>query len=146
MKNRVNELDVKLLLYAVQKTQTFEKLLLERFDQDVPGEEETEVEGEGAEKKLATFHNAISQCFEPYLNVYIESQDTNLSELIEKFAGELREGTGIPPYQSGDPAPLLPSSSDLFVFYKKCLVQCSQLSQVSRLTPPPLIGFSPEIL
>ena len=127
MKNRVSELDVKLLLFAVQKTQAFEKLLIERFEQD---RQVVEVDGEEEKKDPITFHNAISQCFETYLNVYIESQDVNLTELVEKFVLELKEG-GIPTYQVGDPAPLLPSSSDLFVFYKKCLVQCSQLSQVS---------------
>ena len=131
MKNRVAELDVKLLLFAIQKTQSFEKLLLERFEEEPRKEEE--VQGE-EEKKVErpVFHNIISQCFEMYLNVYIDSQNVNLTELIEKFVAELKD-TGIPTYQNGDPAPLLPSSSDLFVFYKKCLVQCSQLSQGQAL-------------
>ena len=31
-----------------------------------------------------SYHNAISQCFEQYLEVYIRSQDDNLTELIDK--------------------------------------------------------------
>ena len=129
IKNRVSELDVKLLLFAVQKTQAFEKLLMERFDDEHPKDEAPTDELETKVEEPVSFYNAISQCFEQYLNVYIESQDVNLTELIEKFVLELKDG-GVPVYQVGDPAPLLPSSSDLFVFYKKCLVQCSQLSQV----------------
>ena len=134
MKNRVSELDVKLLLFAVQKTQAFEKLLMERFEQEPKRELDTDTDGdtETEKKEPESFHNAMSQCFEMYLNVYIDSQDVNLTELVEKFVLELKEG-GVPTYQVGDPAPLLPSSSDLFVFYKKCLVQCSQLSQVRRV-------------
>ena len=128
MKNRATEMDVKLLLFAIQKTQAFEKLLMERFeDPDHPSyvkhDHMTDEENRSTDEKeeapfSVSFHNSISQCFEPYLNVYIESQDTNLRELIEKFVNELKEN-GLPTYQAGDPAPLLPSSSDLFVFYKK---------------------------
>jgi len=127
MKNRISELDVKLLLFAIQKTQAFEKLLIERFE---PGDGLPEEEG--TDVSDLKFYNAISSVFEPHLNVYIESQDANLTELMEKFVDEMKSSVA-PGYTVGDPAPLLPSSSDLFVFYKKCLVQCSQLSQGQAL-------------
>ena len=53
----------------------------------------------------------------------------NLSDLIESFVADRRsqEGTGI----------VLPSAADMFVFYKKCLVQCTSLS-----TGPPLLELT----
>jgi hypothetical protein len=82
------------------------------------------------------FKGIISQCFEPFLTIYIEAQDRNLSELIERFVLDARKhqpvaapesaGNGIGGVEEG--SPVLSSCGDLFVFYKKCLVQCSELS------------------
>eukprot|EP00117_Sycon_ciliatum_P034852 scpid28331/ scgid26521/ Vacuolar protein sorting-associated protein 53 homolog len=85
-------------------------------------------------KKPSIFLGLVSRCFEPHLNVYIESQDRNLAELMDRLADDYRtsgcptvsiDETGAP---SGSTSTVLPSCSDLFIFYKKCLVQCAQLS------------------
>ena len=37
---------------------------------------------------LTPFSGIISSCFEPYLSIYIESQDRNLADLVERAATE----------------------------------------------------------
>ena len=60
----------------------------------------------------------------------------NLSDLIERFADDLRKGVSM--RGSGeDTSVVLPSCADLFVYYKKCMVQCSQLS-----TGQPMIALT----
>ena len=75
---------------------------------------------------LTPFHGIISKCFEPYLHIYIESQDQNLVELIERAAQEqkVKGCTNL----AVEGSSVLHSCGDLFMFYKKCMVQCAQLS------------------
>lgn len=72
----------------------------------------------------------IGRCFEPYLNIYIESLDRNLSDLMEKFVMDCK--TQPPGAKDSDgvegPSTVLSSCADLFIFYKKCMLQCTQLS------------------
>jgi hypothetical protein len=85
----------------------------------------------------------ISQSFEPFLSIYIEAQDRNLSELIERFVVDARKqssaAAALPPEMTSEEggSPVLSSCGDLFVFYKKCLVQCSELS-----TGQPMLGLA----
>ena len=51
----------------------------------------------------------------------------NLAELIKKFLEDFRQ-YGTPRMESEEGSNVLPSCADLFVCYKKCMVQCSQLS------------------
>lgn len=83
----------------------------------------------------------ISSVFEPYLGLFVEAQDKALSELM---AGYRRQGAVVPkssPYQQQGPdgaastAPqeqqhhtVLPSSTELFYFYRQTLEQCARLS------------------
>uniref|UniRef100_A0A8C7FB78 VPS53 subunit of GARP complex n=1 Tax=Oncorhynchus kisutch TaxID=8019 RepID=A0A8C7FB78_ONCKI len=82
------------------------------------------------------FHGIISKCFEPHLYVYIESQDKNLGEMIDRFVSDFR-AQGPPKAGTEDGGAVLPSCADLFVYYKKCMVQCSQLS-----TGEPMIALT----
>ncbi|XP_071094311.1 vacuolar protein sorting-associated protein 53 homolog [Haliotis cracherodii] len=161
MGRRAVEIDVKLLLFAIQRTTNFETLISKRFmgvtlneaqgkpptpapapstnpfeestnpfenesDQEVTspsGEESKSV----AKSQATPFTGIISRCFEAHLNIYIESQDRNLAELIGRFLEDLRQH-GTPRMETDEGSNVLPSCADLFVFYKKCMVQCSQLS------------------
>jgi vacuolar protein sorting-associated protein 53 len=77
-------LDVKLLLSALQQSLEFEHYLEKRFSQNViPSsydfdDQEREsldtVSSKGDERALI-FGKAISEAFEPYLSLYIDSQD-----------------------------------------------------------------------
>ena len=76
---------------------------------------------------LTPFKGIISQCFEPYLHIYLEAQDRNLADMISRFTADLAsQGPGR--LEPGEGAPVLTSCGDLFVFYRKCLVQLSELT------------------
>ncbi|XP_074869640.1 vacuolar protein sorting-associated protein 53 homolog isoform X4 [Carettochelys insculpta] len=167
MRTRAKEIEVKLLLFAIQRTTSFEGLLAKRFSgstladgtgkkaelpapstnpflEDETGTEadETVIERSDIDrpKKPKTpdnpFHGIISKCFEPHLYVYIESQDKNLGELIDRFVADFK-AQGPPKPNVDEGGAVLPSCADLFVYYKKCMVQCSQLS-----TGEPMIALT----
>ncbi|XP_073827415.1 vacuolar protein sorting 53 [Musca autumnalis] len=138
MAKRTNEIDVRLLLFAINKTQAFEQLLSKRFTGVTlgvspnanPEKLATAVNSETSSgdvvinPNLVVFHDQIGSCFKAHLDIYIRSIDRNLSELIEKFVEQVKEPLKIAEAKTT----VYPSSADLFVFYKKCMVQCNQLS------------------
>jgi archaellum component FlaC len=83
-------------------------------------------ESKPAAQTLSPFSGIISACFEPYLSIYIESQDKNLSDLVERAASEQRTRGSTSLALEG--SAVLHSCGDLFMFYKKCILQCTQLS------------------
>ena len=56
----------------------------------------------------------------------------NLAELLDNFVRDFKKHCSFSPSETGEPSLtssiVLPSSADLFMFYKKCLVQCISLS------------------
>lgn len=148
MAKRRTEIDVKLILFAIQKTSAFELLLVKRFSgatfsegQEVSSPQTTAtrnpidksklLEGDGnmtmeqiqqeVERTKSPFIDLIGSCFKTYLHLYTESIDRSLAELIDKFVRE--SSKDINEVNAG----VFPSCADLFVFYKKCMVQCTQL-------------------
>ncbi|XP_070938169.1 vacuolar protein sorting-associated protein 53 homolog isoform X7 [Macaca nemestrina] len=168
MRTRAKEIEVKLLLFAIQRTTNFEGFLAKRFSgctltdgslqkklespppstnpflEDEPAPETEELATEKGDldqpKKPKApdnpFHGIVSKCFEPHLYVYIESQDKNLGELIDRFVADFK-AQGPPKPNTDEGGAVLPSCADLFVYYKKCMVQCSQLS-----TGEPMIALT----
>lgn len=162
MISRKADLNVQLLLYAIQKTTAFESLLARRFSgvtldsslvyhvpkkestnpfeetddsnpfkDDLKKENETTTPDSNSEKASIVrvknpFQGIISRCFEPHLNIYVEYQDRNLAQLMDGFVEDIQKADL--PKPDVDHANVLPSCGDLFMVYKKCLVQCSQLS------------------
>uniref|UniRef100_A0A8C1R9R7 Vacuolar protein sorting-associated protein 53 homolog n=1 Tax=Cyprinus carpio TaxID=7962 RepID=A0A8C1R9R7_CYPCA len=165
MRARAREIEVKLLLFAIQRTTNFEGLLAKRFSgctlnngpgkkpetpleptnpflEDESGEDNVSEKDEDLDRPKKPkapdnpFHGIVSKCFEPHLYVYIESQDKNLGELIDRFVADFR-AQGPPKSGTDEGGAVLPSCADLFVYYKKCMVQCSQLS-----TGEPMIALT----
>ncbi|KAJ3591245.1 hypothetical protein NHX12_009191, partial [Muraenolepis orangiensis] len=126
MRTRAKEIEVKLLLFAIQRTTNFEATSRDRRS---PTPRKPKAPDN-------PFHGIVSKCFEPHLYVYIESQDKNLGELIDRFVADFR-AQGPPKAGTEEGGAVLPSCADLFVYYKKCMVQCSQLS-----TGEPMIALS----
>ncbi|XP_077995725.1 vacuolar protein sorting-associated protein 53 homolog [Glandiceps talaboti] len=166
MAKRASEIEVKLLLFAIQRTTNFEALLAKRFtgctfhnedrspdstaptpdmemastnpfemDDDDDAQEKPEIKTV-AKPKVSPFTGIISKCFESHLQIYIDAQGRNLGDLIDKFVADFR-ATGLPKVEGEDGGTILPSCADLFVYYKKCMVQCSQLS-----TGTPLLSLT----
>uniref|UniRef100_A0A3Q1JCX9 Vacuolar protein sorting-associated protein 53 homolog n=1 Tax=Anabas testudineus TaxID=64144 RepID=A0A3Q1JCX9_ANATE len=157
MRTRAKEIEVKLLLFAIQRTTNFEGLLAKRFTgctltdqkrpespldptnpflEDEPGHFPLLSQPRKPKAPDNPFHGIVSKCFEPHLYVYIESQDKNLGELIDRFVADFRV-QGPPKAGTDEGGAVLPSCADLFVYYKKCMVQCSQLS-----TGEPMIALT----
>ena len=63
----------------------------------------------------------------------VTALDRNLAELIERFIEDFLHqkpsaASAAVRASSEEGSNILPSCADLFVYYKKCMVQCSQLS------------------
>lgn len=149
MSRRRTEIDVKLLLFAINKTSQFEDLLGKRFsgctlneaaakkpvtsterrdqlldsDKEQSADESSQLD-ENAVPSSSPFRNLIGECFKSYLDIYTESIDRNLSDLIEKFLQVSKQQTV---------EASLESCAEIFIFYKKSLVQCTQLSNGKTL-------------
>lgn len=149
MLKRKTEIDVKLLLYAINKTSQFEDLLGKRFtgctlaesvqqrttkievvrralesDKEQSSDEKSITGDESIVPSNSPFRNLIGGSFMPYLEIYTESIERNLNDLIEKFIQVSKQ-------QSINAS--LESCAELFIFYKKSLVQCTQLSNGKTL-------------
>lgn len=97
MGRRVNDIDMKLLLFAVQRTSVFEQLCAKRYPGSTiitaasstgitsplsPTNPFLDPEEEPVASKVPTprttthpFIGIISKCFEPHLNIYIDYQN-----------------------------------------------------------------------
>ncbi|XP_044764347.1 vacuolar protein sorting-associated protein 53 homolog isoform X2 [Coccinella septempunctata] len=129
MAKRKGEMDVKLLLYAIQKTTAFENLLSRKFTGITITEENPQLVVDNIDNPefLSVFDGLIGKCFVPHLEIYIDSVDKNLCELLERFI--IDEKQSKPTEATETQASILPSCPDLFVFYKKSLIQCAQLDK-----------------
>ncbi|KAJ3393548.1 Vacuolar protein sorting-associated protein 53 [Entophlyctis sp. JEL0112] len=104
-------IDVKVMLTAIQQTVDFESKVGGRFM--------AKTQSEDGVIETSKFKGIISCCFEPYLRLYINYEDKNLSSMMEAYrsssAAEEEEA-------------VFTSSTDLFLYYRQTLVQCSKLS------------------
>ncbi|CAK1592952.1 unnamed protein product [Parnassius mnemosyne] len=150
LSSRRNEVDVKLLLYAIQKTYNFEVLLHKRFvgtdfgtdNVDTAVEKQNSFDDDSKESQTddvpaggSPWVGLIGGCFEPYLSLYITSLDTSLRSLMDTFiqdakstdTGNTNSGASSA-INGGGSGAVIASCADLFLFYKKCLVQCARLT------------------
>lgn len=125
-------LDVNLLLSCLQETLDFEQALERRFKADYPRASidtlgSADERGGGASGH--TFAGSISTAFEPYLSLWVDSQDRALAAMIPRYKTQ--------PLVSEDdeftPQAVIPSAIELFHFYKLTLSQCAKLSTGDRL-------------
>lgn len=122
-------LDVNLLLSCLQETMDFEQQLEKRFSSDRDRSRSSMDTVISSEEKPLTFDRSISEAFEPYLSLWVDSQDRQLSTLISKY----RSQPLIPQDEEFSPQGVIPSSIELFHFYKVSLAQCAKLSTGDRL-------------
>lgn len=115
------KIDVNLLLSCLQETMDFEHSLEKRFATEHRASIDTL---SSVEDKPQTFDRSISEAFEPYLSLWVDSQDRQLATMIPKY----RNQPLIPPDEEFNPQAVIPSSIELFHFYKLTLAQCAKLS------------------
>ncbi|KAI1306049.1 Vacuolar protein sorting-associated protein 53 -like protein [Halotydeus destructor] len=118
---RSQELNVRVLLFAVNKTTAFEHLLAQKYLGLTVSENQLELNHD------KPFVGLISNCFEQHLSIYVDAQDKNLSQLIDQFVDDISQKIKQKD-TAGQLAEVFPSSGILFTQYKNCLVQCVQLS------------------
>ncbi|KAK4565397.1 Vacuolar protein sorting-associated protein 53 [Recurvomyces mirabilis] len=119
--------DVNLLLSCLQETLEFEHSLEQRF---AYAESRSSIDTmTSSEEKRHGFSQAISEAFEPYLSIWVESQDKQLSTLIPKYRQQ--------PIRASDEEfhaqLVIPSSTELFHHYRVTFAQCAKLSTGTRL-------------
>ncbi|KAL2063473.1 hypothetical protein VTL71DRAFT_5278 [Oculimacula yallundae] len=120
------KIDVNLLLSCLQETMDFEQSLEKRFASE-PRESIDTLSS--VEEKPQTFDRSISEAFEPYLSLWVESQDKQLASMMPKY----RNQPLLPPDEEFSSQAVIPSSIELFHFYKTTLAQCAKLSTGERL-------------
>ncbi|OBZ90694.1 Vacuolar protein sorting-associated protein 53 [Choanephora cucurbitarum] len=107
-----NELpDVKELLKALQLTIEFESQLTKRYEKF----------GNSA---LFDFEKKISAAFQPYLYIYINAEDATIASMIDSYVQSDAKSES----EDDGSMAVLPSSTDLFYFYRETLAQTSKFS------------------
>jgi vacuolar protein sorting-associated protein 53 len=119
-------LDVNLLLSCLQETLNFEHSLERRFTNDMRLSIDTQ---NSKDDSRYSFSQAISEAFEPYMSLWVEMQDKQLAMLIPKYRTQpLRNEE-----EEFSSQAVIPSSTELFHFYRMTLAQCAKLSTGNRL-------------
>jgi vacuolar protein sorting-associated protein 53 len=77
----------------------------------------------------SSFSQSISSAFEPYLSLWVESQEKQLALMLPSYRAQPVH----PPEEEFTPQTVLPSSTDLFNFYRLSLAQCAKLSTGAQL-------------
>lgn len=116
-------LNVDLLLQALEETMEFEQFLEKRYNHSRTSIDSSDASS--GDKTALVFGRAISEAFEPYLGLWVESQDRKLSALVSQYSNQM-----ITPPSADDEASqlVLPSSVDLFLSYRKLLAQSAKIS------------------
>ncbi|KAI7862352.1 Vps53-like protein [Spinellus fusiger] len=118
------QLDVKELLKALQLTIEFEGQLKKRYEKHASEAQSLRSVKLIGKKEEPVFHfeRSISACFIPYLWIYINAEDKTLKIMIESYTlsdKSVEDDTNMT---------VLPSSTDLFYFYRETLAQCAKFS------------------
>ncbi|KXX73539.1 Vacuolar protein sorting-associated protein 53 [Madurella mycetomatis] len=121
-----NKIDVNLLLSCLQETMDFEQSLERRFASEPRASIDTL---SSADDRIQNFNGSISVAFEPYLSLWVESQDKALAAMIPKYKTQPL----LPADEEFSPQSVIPSAIELFHFYKLTLSQCAKLSTGERL-------------
>lgn len=121
-----NKIDVNLLLSCLQETMDFEQSLERRFASEPRASVDTL---SSADERTQGFNGLISVAFEPYLSLWVDSQDRALAAMIPKYKTQPL----IPEDEEFSPQAVITSAIELFHFYKLTLSQCAKLSTGERL-------------
>lgn len=120
--------DVNLLLSCLQETLDFEHTLEKRFSV-AESRSSMDTVTSSTDDRRSGFSQAISEAFEPYLSIWVESQDKQLSTLIPRYRMQ--------PIRQQDEEfhsqLVMPSSTELFNHYRITFAQCAKLSTGNKL-------------
>ena len=100
------------------------------------------------DEKPYVFKQAISEAFEPYLSLWVEAQDEQLSTLLPRYKQASLRNLD----EDFSPQSVISSSTELFQFYRLTLAQCAKLStgirlqELSRVFAKYLDQYSQQVL
>jgi hypothetical protein len=122
------KVQVSILLEALNACVDYERVMSKRLGMPFADICAASTSSSAAVKAQTT----LSSAFDPYLGLFVEAQDSTLTEMIQSFkrqgltrtSGEQdREGAA-----NGHQNTVSPSSTELFYFYRQVLEQCARLS------------------
>ncbi|KAK9464134.1 Vps53-like protein [Lipomyces oligophaga] len=123
-------IDVDLLLRAMEETMDFEQYLEQKFStSQVRASMDSTTDVSESSSTVSIFGRSISSAFEPYLGLWVDSQDRKLFALVSQYSNQMMIATA----DDGSPHQVLPSSVDLFLSYRKYLAQCAKISTGKQL-------------
>ncbi|KAK7999286.1 hypothetical protein PG990_011886 [Apiospora arundinis] len=106
------KIDVNLLLSCLQETMDFEQGLERKFA-DRPRASMDTISS--TDERTQSFSGSVSVAFEPYLSLWVDSQDKALAAMIPRYKAQPL----IPPDEEFSPQAVISSAIDLFHFYKE---------------------------
>lgn len=123
--------DVDLMLNSLQQTLDFEKFLNSKFKYKDPDESlSSSYEFTDGKEALPKFSQSISSAFEPFLGIWVDHQNTFLSNKFLEFLSAPK----LPSKEQDEhQANVIPSSADLFRAYRHLFSQCATLSTAGPL-------------
>ncbi|KAG0146760.1 hypothetical protein CROQUDRAFT_43939 [Cronartium quercuum f. sp. fusiforme G11] len=119
-------LTVELLLDTLQTTTAFEREMSQKFGMPY--------ENIAARSKSTQVGSAtpIRTAFESYLGIFVEAQDKTLSDMFGRFRVSRPKPADFVNIGTEErPAAVIPSSTELFYFYRQTLERCAALSNRS---------------
>lgn len=122
-----HKIDVNLLLSCLQETMDFEQSLEKRFSNELPRASIDTLSS--SDDRTQNFNGSISTAFEPYLSLWVDSQDKALALMMPKY----KNGPLVAEDEEFSVNAVIPSAIELFHFYKITLSQCAKLSTGERL-------------
>ncbi|ODV91310.1 hypothetical protein CANCADRAFT_3021 [Tortispora caseinolytica NRRL Y-17796] len=131
LRNVGSDVDVNLLLSALQETLEFEHSLDSIFS-DSRNSFDTDTD-------KSAFDRIISEAFEPYLNVWVASQDKVIYSMVLSYKQENPlpappdEHDTVTDNMAAQDLSVIESSGNLFIYYRKILNQASKMSTGSAL-------------
>ncbi|KAK8064379.1 hypothetical protein PG994_007017 [Apiospora phragmitis] len=123
------KIDVNLLLSCLQETMDFEQGLERKFADRPRASIDTINSVTSSDERTQSFNGSVSVAFEPYLSLWVDSQDKALASMIPRYKAQPL----IPPDEEFSPQAVISSAIELFHFYKVTLSQCAKLSTSERL-------------
>lgn len=121
-----SRVDVNLLLNCLQQTMDFEQMLERRFATNPRASIDTL---SSADERSQNFNGTVSVAFEPYLSLWVESQDKALACMMPRY----RQQPLMADDEDFSSQAVTTSAIELFHFYKVTLSQCARLSTGERL-------------
>ncbi|KAK7986929.1 hypothetical protein PG988_001917 [Apiospora saccharicola] len=123
------KIDVNLLLSCLQETMDFEQGLERKFADRPRASIDTINSVTSSDERTQGFNGSVSVAFEPYLSLWVDSQDKTLASMIPRYKAQPL----LPEDEEFSPQAVISSAIELFHFYKVTLSQCAKLSTSERL-------------